>query len=883
MVLTLLLAFLIPPAFSNWVYLGKVADKATINTNEIEVRVHNRLETDEVTKVESTEDLGLQEDAGTFTITKNFDFSYDYKVGDRYGAYEQVKTYDPEISGTNTIYVTEYRQKQITDRSKSGPSGLKVTYTFTYTMKWFHWKVILTETKALPVDSDTTYTYKVENGGYIKPTDIDIIDYTQYDFYSNSSYSTLFDFSKPITANPTHIYIKYIKGTSNLASTISNYTSGTYRLYDSNRASSSSTSGAINVSSDSCYDSSCKFLPLGECTVNSGVTIQMVYGENNVNDGATGGIKDEDAAPYRANSTMKLSDANCSIKIRLNGDLTINGRFDICANVGGINAGSRMSFIIGKYAQIDLNGHNIIVDGGTLNAYGSIVDTIGTGQVIVKNGGKLVTMLTILDGKGGNQMTYGYGKGQSPFCEYRLLYVEARLVIYNGSTLRCYVILDLGGLGLSRTFVNLFGSLPSVFSWGPQSSSNDRIVITPYIVSSLYSLVGADANINNSMLYYRYRIDMFSNIVLNYEISLSAEINKIITEKVTIDLARIGMPLSPFYDIDLKRSYELKLQSQLLLMWGSSLHTEKGSTLVFDSGKTVTYKDVSISVDAFIYKVDVYIKGETKHVCGGLMAYEFSHNFYNTYAVNKNNAGSSGISNLWKNTNCSNHIIEGDIVLSEMTDGTKYQISGSISFSQNNINKIMNNSCIQTYGIKGDQYNSVWFSKDYPTYVSSVNRIQYFNCFPLISNSKAYIKDGSLSLIGTFDYITGLFTNNENQWTYALMTPNHFLEGNSSDPSNQLSLTDYTVTPTRVNKLTNSMIIDANNNIYLYFCGVQVPVISDTSENAIDTSQSYTTVLANLRKFCSNNSTGLYSNATKFDSVQVEFVSTNRWKASASL
>ena len=36
MVLTLLLAFLIPTAFSNWVYLGKVADKTTINTNEID-------------------------------------------------------------------------------------------------------------------------------------------------------------------------------------------------------------------------------------------------------------------------------------------------------------------------------------------------------------------------------------------------------------------------------------------------------------------------------------------------------------------------------------------------------------------------------------------------------------------------------------------------------------------------------------------------------------------------------------------------------------------------------------------------------------------------------------------------------------------------------
>lgn len=879
MVLTLLLAFLIPTAFSNWVYLGKVADKTTINTNEIEVRVHNRLETGEVTTVESKENLELGEDAGSFSETTT---SQKYSVGDPYE--NEVFVSDdipPEIvSDMVTKYKIKYKQKEIT--SVSAGSSIFGLRKYTYTMKWRYFYKVRTVTRKAE-DSETTYSYKVKNGGYIKPCDIDIIDYTQYDFYSNSSYSTLFDFSKPITANPTHIYLKYIKGTSKLASTISNYTSGTYRLYDSNRFSSSSTSGAINVSSDSCYDSSCKFLPLGDCTVNSGVTIQMVYGENNVNDGATGGIKDDDAAPYRANSTMKLSDSNCSIKIRLNGDLTIRGRFDICAHVGGINAGSRMSFIIGKYAQIDLNGHNIIVDGGTLNAYGSIVDTIGTGQVIVKNGGKLVTMLTILDGKGGNQMTYGYGKGQSPFCEYRLLYVEARLVIYNGSTLSCYVILDLGGLGLSRTFVNLFGSLPSVFSWGTQSSSNDRIVITPYIVSSLYSLAGSDANINNSMLYYRYRIDMFSNIVLNYEISLSAEINKIITKEVTIDLARIGMPLSPFYDIDLKRSYELKLQSQLLLMWGSSLHTEKGSTLVFDSGKTVTYKDVSISVPLFVYKVDVYIKGETKHVCGGLMAYEFSHNFYNTYAVNKNNAGSSGISNLWKNTNCSNHIIEGDIVLSEMTDGTKYQISGSISFSQNNINKIMNNSCIQTYGIKGDQYNSVWFSKDYPTYVSSVNRIQYFNCFPLISNSKAYIKDGSLSLIGTFDYITGLFTNNENQWTYALMTPNHFLEGNSSDPSNQLSLTDYTVTPTRVNKLTNSMIIDANNNIYLYFCGVQVPVISDTSGNAIDTSQSYTTVLANLRKFCSNNSTGLYSNATKFDSVQVEFVSTNRWKASASL
>ena len=97
-----------------------------------------------------------------------------------------------------------------------------------------------------------------------------------------------------------------------------------------------------------------------------------------------------------------------------------------------------------------------------------------------------------------------------------------------------------------------------------------------------------------------------------------------------------------------------------------------------------------------------------------------------------------------------------------------------------------------------------------------------------------------------------------------------------SDKGNQKALTDYTVTPTLVESVIDNQIIKANGAYYLFYRGIFVPVL-----DAVSSGTTYTTIKANLRKFCSNNNSKLNGNTANFDSVQMNYDSTNKsWKSS---
>ena len=172
--------------------------------------------------------------------------------------------------------------------------------------------------------------------------------------------------------------------------------------------------------------------------------------------------------------------------------------------------------------------------------------------------------------------------------------------------------------------------------------------------------------------------------------------------------------------------------------------------------------------------------------------------------------------------------------------------------------------------MKGSQAGSWWFSSSHRTYESSVNMITSFNALPLISNGKAYIKDNNLNIKAVFNDNTHLFTAGDQ--TYFLWTPNDYLIG-GSDPKNQKALTDYTVTPTLVNSVIANQIIKANDKYYIFYKGVFVPVL-----DSIASGTTYTSVNASLRKFCSNNNSPLAADSSKYDSVAMNYDSTNmRW------
>lgn len=870
-IIAFMFLFMIPVCFSDWIYLSDPFSVAAANTDEVTVTIHTRQYVDDVV----TDNYASKKEVSTRT-EKGYKIN-PYKVGDVITPEYVVDTQTgPVVDGIQIITVTK-REERVSNRE-----SVELNTKFKYTISLYEWTI---ETKKTNPIDNAAYSIKVAKGNTISPIDLNIPGFMNYGYYADQNFKTLFDFSKPINSN-TDIYLKYYQRNSLLTQFINEKTSGTYSIYDSSRRGSK---GQFDVSSDFTYDSNAGFDFLNQALIARGVTINFTYLDNQLYPSPnTGAIADGDDAnnnhrDAKSNVALDYYDGQyignnkCSVMIRLNGDLTVKGTLNIGAKVGGVNSNTHFSEIIGEYAQLDLNGHNLIIDGGTVNCYGSILDRLGGGKVIVKNGGTIQGLMTVTDAKGGNQITYGYGKGQSPFDEYRFAYIEAPIVAYHGTTIKAYLKLDIGSLGISNIYANIIGPVgSSVFSWGDKKTEDDCLEIVPYINKNLYpSSVSSPTykSIYTKMYYYRYRYNFKANVILNSKIPLNARINVKNIEKrdIAIDWARIGVPIPSFFDLQLFDNYSLTLKAKLLLLPGSSFVTMKNSTLIFNPGEEVDYKDLSISVNIIILKVDVYIKGEKTRNRGSLMAYDRSFYSYNYDQFNPHGYGLNVEANYWKFTKSSNHMIMGNVTIENMTDNSyKYLISGPISMSKQAINKLVTSSYVQTYDVKGSQAGSWWFSSSHSTYISSVNMITSFNALPLISNGKAYIKDNNLNIKGVFDDNTHLFTAG-NQ-TYFLWTPNDYLIG-GSDPENQNALTDYTVTPTLVNSVIANQIIKANDKYYIFYKGVFVPVL-----DSIASGTTYTSVNASLRKFCSNNNTALLADSPKYDSVAMNYDSTNkRW------
>lgn len=870
--------FMIPVCFSDWIYLSDPSSIAAANTDEVTVTIHTRQYVDDVV----TDNYANKKEVSTRTEKET---TYrPKKENSIITAAHDVSTQTSElVNGVQTIIVT--RQEEILTKVDQG-SWTASGYKYTYTISLYEWTVETKKTN--PIDK-STYSVKMAKGNTISPIELNIPGFMNYGYYADQSFKTLFDFSKPINSN-IDIYLKYYQRNSLLTQFINEKTSGTYSIYDSSRGGSK---GQFDVSSDFTYDSNAGFDFLNQAMIVSGVTINFTYLDNQLcpspNEGAIADGDDANNNHRDSKSNIALDyydnqyigNNNCSVMIRLNGDLTVKGILNIGAKVGGVNSNTHFSEIIGQYGQLDLSGHNLIIDGGTVNCYGSILDRLGGGKVIVKNGGTIQGLMTVTDAKGGNQITYGYGKGQSPFDEYRLAYIEAPIVAYHGTTIKAYLKLDIGSLGISNIYANIIGPVgSSVFSWGDKKTEDDCLEIVPYINKNLYPSSVSNPtykSIYTKMYYYRYRYNFKANVILNSKIPLNAEIKadvkvKVITKQFTIDWARIGVPIPSFFDIKLFDDYSLRLKAKLLLLPGSSIVTDKRSSLIFDAGEEISYGDLTIKESFLgVILVEVYIKGEKTRNRGSLMAYDRSFHSYNYDQFNRHGYGLNVEANYWKFTKSSNHMIMGNVTIENMPDNSyKYLISGPISMSKQAINKLVTSSYVQTYDVKGTQSGSMWFSGSHRTYEASANMITSFNALPLISNGKAYIKDNNLNIKGVFDDNTHLFTAGDQ--TYFLWTPNDYLIG-GSNPENQNALTDYTVTPTFVNSVIANQIIKANDKYYIFYKGIFVPVLDN-----IASGMTYTSVNASLRKFCSNNNSPLVADSPKYDSVAMNYDSTNkRW------
>ena len=752
---------------------------------------------------------------------------------------------------------------------------------------------VVTISRDAPIDAINDKSITIKTGTKLTPFDLSLDGYKQYGYYADSDYTTFFDFSTPITSD-TNIYIKYTQGESDLSDLIAGSSNTTINLYDSLRGGSS---GTYDVFSDMGYDEKTRTIYLDSTEISTSTTVNLTYDAGQIYQSPnTGAVNSSDLALHRTTTDTSIAldydgntyigDRDCFLSLKLTGDLYIQGTMNIGAKIGGHSVNDYYSYIIGGYTQIDLNGYNIIVDGGHLCAYGAINDSTGTGQIIVKNNGKVTGVLTVTDGRGRDQTPLGYGKGQTPFTEYKLAYINVPIKLMAGTSLESYLKLDLLNLGISNIIFNIIGSnqTTSIFSWS-NSNPNDYVMFTPYEISlnNYYPVTDRSTQSNNiyykEMYYSRFKVDIYANIQLNKEINLNAKvILNTQSADLNIDLTRVDVPISPYFDINLKSSFSLDLYSKLTLYPGSSFTTEKGSNLNFKFRGNTTYPELGKKV----LGQELIIPSETRYISGGIIAYTKNLNEYSSYNPSGNGFGKGlyAQSIFWQNINPNNHRIEGNITFDEsITD--YYYISGPIDISENGINAIKdiaNKGKLKTYDMKIELYGGFWFNANNTSTTKTYEKAVYFNTVPLISLSKAYIYDGIYQIEGTYDLNNGVFETNQNGEIefYFLKVDTDLYETGSSG-KDQSSPIDRNVTIEKISKVINNAIIkDENGSSYAYYCGIYVPILED-----IDETTTYTTLRVNARKFFSNReaNTEVAVNAPYYDDVTIIW-NGSRWRFS---
>ncbi|GEM_PF-5232200 len=760
-------------------------------------------------------------------------------------------------------------------------------YTWWYLVQTELRKEIKTVEREAPSDIANFATISVKTGGTIREPDLSsnssLAGYKNYGFYADENYTQPFDFTKPITQD-CDLYARFIETDTDISNTISNLNTTEYKLHDTFRGGSGS---GYDVSKDPAYDEKTKTIFIDSCTLKSGSTLDLTYGAEQlyvspITTGSVSGSEhvttvDTAIAPDYYGSTYE-PDSYCSLNVKLIGDMTVKGTLNVGAKVGGYNASSYYSYIIGYYAQIDLNGHDLIIDGGKLFSLGMIKDSVGTGRVIVKNSGKITATLSISDGRGRDQIAMGYSKRQSPFVEYRLPYIQSDVVFYNGTTLEAYCKLYLNELGTNNVYFNVIGttSNTSLFKWN-SSNAEGTIFYHPYQVDALSS--PANSTIYKNMYNWRTQFVMKDNIIVNGSLELPVTLT-VSTQSVsgTFDLARVDTPIPPFWDIVIESGFNLDVYTKMTFYPGSSFIAKQGSNVNFKPLGSKTYSDISKSV----LTVSLTIKGETRYICGGMMAYSNRISDFAANSSTKFTLGVFGQSTYWNYVKPSNIRIEGSVSFdssintSISTNDGYYLLSGPINVSSNALASIKNNaSLLKTYDAKSELSGGFLYNADYHDLTTQYEKATSYNVNPLISGSKAFIIDSNRCLTGTYSTTTGVFTSDSDLFKYHLWMDNDMYEEGSSS-NNQGSKIDRNITIKRVNEeLSNKIIRSEDGNTYLYYCGLFVPVLDTVTDGT-----TYTTLRINGRKFMSNNSSSVYdTNASKYDDITAVF-SNNVWRYS---
>lgn len=621
----------------------------------------------------------------------------------------------------------------------------------------------------------------------------------------------------------------------NLSDTINNTSSGTVDF------NAGVAVGKLNLSNDFTWLDSEKKVFLGgantKTTINKGVKARFLF-----NDGSES-KKNE----FNSDSVhVEPDEKNRQYTVVLQNDLIINGQMQVEGNYGVNTSGITQGVITKEYMCLDLNGHNITINnGGKLISDGLIIDSVGTGQINVEGGGYLRTLAVIHDYRGGT-MTQSYvSKDVFPFQVYQLPYLRCKARVKYDQT---------NGWGSLNGYVNaqalndvvvagqtiIKGQQEFELNFIGSSDSNYFIKLdkpSTYNGDSYVDVIGYKENsidetsANNKPFSISQRIKIIINkcSVSIGEFKFDIKVSAI---SVSVDTSKYSLPISSFFDLEVKKSF-LTLDKRIKFLPGSSLIVDKYSTTLLSYDKKAKRAGQISVLDKSYYYYDKNYKYVTTDLIK--LADMSGGKDKNGNATEANISGDVYGQRVFKAQSFQkyksnpNVQIKGTLLFKTGNDsGMDYQLSGTINLSKIGYTSdgTLSSSTIVNSDNPFSELNKqsvkvITYGYDYMIGNCSNNSHVKGFSRPLVSNETAYYNNGTKSYVGTYED-DGIFRANNK--TYYFNNDGKYSTNDTTLPT--LKECDYD---------SNSKIITDNNQKYIYIASMYCKLTStDNKTGAVD-------------------------------------------------
>lgn len=615
----------------------------------------------------------------------------------------------------------------------------------------------------------------------------------------------------------------------NLSDTINSTSSGTVDF------NAGVAIGNLNLSNDYTWLDSEKKVFLGgantKTTINKGVKARFLF-----NDGSES-KKNE----FGSDSVyVEPVEKNRQYTVVLQNDLIINGQMQVEGNYGVNTSGATQGVIAKEYMCIDLNGHNITINnGGKLISNGLIIDSVGTGQINVEGGGYLRTLAVIHDYRGGT-MTQSYVNNDVfPFQVYQLPYLRCKARVKYDQTngwgsLNGYVnaqaLRDIGLIKGQQEFeLNFIGPSNSNYFIKLDNPSTDN-------EDSYVDVIGYKENsIDKTPANKLYSISQRIKIIIN---NCSVSIGefkfdiKVIGISVSVDTSKYSLPISSFFDLEIKNSF-LTLDKRIKFLPGSSLIVDNKSTTLLSYDKKAKRAGQISVLDKSYYYYDKNYKYVTTDLIK--LADMSGGKDKNGNATEANISGDGYGQQVFKAQSFQkyksnpNVQIKGTLLFKTGNDsGMDYQLSGTINLSKIGYTSdgTLSSSTIVNSDNPFSELNKqsvkvITYGYDYMIGNCSNNSHVKGFSRPLVSNETAYYNDGTNSYVGTYED-DGIFRANSK--TYYFNNDGKYKTNDTTLPT--LKECDYD---------SNSKIITDNNQQYIYIASMYCKLTStDNKTGTVD-------------------------------------------------